>query len=139
MGIKKSRNKISTQFSMSSMTDLVFLLLIFFIIVSTLVTPYTVPVDLPTGSNPGKNHKVKIVVEIDQSLQHVVDGKVVQVDQLESAMDAAFREEPDYTEEAKKNIILRVDKTVDSENLVNVLVIAKQNGWGIAIATKPGQ
>lgn len=121
---------------MSSMTDLVFLLLIFFIIVSTLVSPYAVPVDLPTGDNPSVNKPHKIVVEIDAELNHHVNGKVVEVDQLAGAMTAAFDELGAPQKSVRPSVVLRVDKTVDSENLVNVLVIAKRNDWGIAIATK---
>ncbi len=132
-----SRNKVSSQFSMSSMTDLVFLLLIFFIIVSTMVTPYSVPVDLPTGIVNDTHKPVKIVVEIEANLQHHVDGKPVEMEDLAPAMAAAFEKQPGATNAEKKSVVLRVDKTVVSENLVNVLVIAKQNGWNIAIATQP--
>jgi len=53
MGLR-STHKVDAGFNMSSMTDLVFLLLIFFVIVSTLVSPYALPVDLPKSANKTK-------------------------------------------------------------------------------------
>lgn len=131
-----SRNKVRTEFNMSSMTDLVFLLLIFFIIVSTLVSPNAVKVDLPTGNTTVKNPKTVIAVTITKELQHFVDNKPVAVDQLDQAMAAAFEAKGPTAPNAKKNVILSVDEAVPSEELVNVLVISKRNKWGIAIATE---
>jgi biopolymer transport protein ExbD len=133
----KSRNKVSASFSMSSMTDLVFLLLIFFIIVSTMVTQHLLDMNLPSGNVTADVPALKIVVEIDAALQHVVDGTAVPIEELGPAMTTAFANQAN-PDSAKKSVVLFVDKTVDAENLVNVLLIAKQNGWGLAIATDPG-
>lgn len=132
-----SRNKVSAAFSMSSMTDLVFLLLIFFIIVSAMVNPYFVGLDLPTGNKTRPNPKQPVTVAIDAGLVHYVNGEAVSKDDLEGVLRAEFDKMPPLAEGEKRNIIFRVDKTVQAEEFVHVLVLAGHNEWAIAISTKP--
>lgn len=126
----KGRNRVSAAFSMSSMTDIVFLLLIFFIILSTMVSPYSLPVDLPKGSNKTKE-KQNIAVRIDRDLNISVNNRIVSADDLEQAILMA----PVSGNERK--IILHVDQSVPTGTLVEVLDMAKRNGWKIVLATKP--
>ena len=127
----RSRNKISAGFSMSSMTDLVFLLLIFFIVLSTLVSPYALPVNLPNSKNKTKE-KPTVSVTIKQDLSHMVGSTKVSQENLEAALRNEF---------AKKNvessIVLHVDQAVPTGVMVTVLDIAKRNNWRIILATKP--
>lgn len=126
----KGRNRVSASFSMSSMTDLVFLLLIFFIILSTMVSPYALPVDLPNSSNKSKE-KQNIAVRIDKDLIFSVDNKIVDKSVLESTIaSTAIKGE-------ERKVILHVDKAVPSGTLVEVLDMAKRNEWKIVLATKP--
>jgi len=126
----KGRNKVSASFSMSSMTDLVFLLLIFFIILSTMVSPYTLPVDLPNSSNKSKE-KQNISVRIDKDLIISVNNKIVDKSILESTISGVS------IKGDERKVILHVDKTVPSGTLVEVLDMAKRNEWKIVLATKP--
>ena len=115
---------------MSSMTDLVFLLLIFFIILSTMVSPYSLPVDLPNGKN--KNSKVQSVsLRIGADMTYSVGNKIVNFGEVEEALKSALASKKD------KSIILRIDKTVPSGNMIELLGIAKKNKWTIVVATKP--
>lgn len=127
----RSRNKISAGFSMSSMTDLVFLLLIFFIVLSTLVSPYALPVNLPNSRNKTKE-KPTVSVTIKEDLSHMVGSDAVSQENLEAALRNEF---------AKKNvessIVLHVDQAVPTGVMVTVLDIAKRNNWRIILATKP--
>ena len=125
----KGRNRISAAFSMSSMTDLVFLLLIFFIILSTMVSPYALPVDLPNSSNKSKE-KQNIAVRIDKDLIYSVNNQIVNADELENTI-AGVSISGD-----ERKIILHVDKKVPSGTLVEVLDMAKRNEWKIVLATK---
>lgn len=126
----KGRNKISASFSMSSMTDLVFLLLIFFIILSTMVSPYALPVDLPNSSNKSKE-KQNIAVRIDKDLIFSVNNKIVDKADLEANIGSiAIKGD-------ERKVILHVDKLVPSGTLVEVLDMAKRNEWKIVLATKP--
>jgi biopolymer transport protein ExbD len=126
----RSRNKVDPSFSMSSMTDLVFLLLIFFIIISTLVSPYALPVDLPVSKNRSDD-KQPIALRIDEDLIYSVDNEIIDPLALESTLAAELQgiEKP--------GIILHVDQKVPTGRTVEVLDIAKRNQWKIVLATKP--
>ncbi|MCA1762892.1 MAG: ExbD/TolR family protein [Cryomorphaceae bacterium] len=126
----RSRNKVNASFSMSSMTDLVFLLLIFFIIVSTLVSPYALPVDLPKSSNKIKD-KQKISLRIGADLIYSVNNKIVESDGLENALSQQL------SGVAEPSIVMHVDQSVPTGETVKVLDIAKRNKWKIVLATKP--
>ena len=126
----RSRNKIQTGFSMSSMTDLVFLLLIFFIILSTLVSPYALPVSLPNSRNKTKE-KPRVSVTIREDLTHYIGSQKIPSDQLEQNLRDELGGNPD-----EKSIVLHVDKAVPTGAMVTVLDIAKRNEWKIILATK---
>ena len=126
----RGRNKVSAAFSMSSMTDIVFLLLIFFIILSTMVSPYSLPVDLPKGANKSKE-KQNIAVRIDSDLNFSVNNRIVQKDDLEQTILSTS-----ISGDTRK-IILHVDQSVPTGTLVHVLEMAKRNEWKIVLATKP--
>lgn len=115
---------------MSSMTDIVFLLLIFFIILSTLVSPYGAKVDLPTGKARTKEHP-KISVSISPDLIYSIDGNEVSKSEIEGIL-VQRKSEVD-----KPSIVLRVDQKVPTGETVGFLSIAKEYGFSVVIATKP--
>ena len=78
----RGRNKITPEFNMSSMTDIVFLLLIFFMIASTLVTTNAIDILLPKASGKTENKK-SISVSIQKDLTFYIDEKEVEVQNLE--------------------------------------------------------
>lgn len=126
----RSRNKVNASFSMSSMTDLVFLLLIFFIIVSTLVSPYALPVDLPKSSNKVKD-KQKVSLRIGPDLIYSVNNKIVDPQEVESTLAGYL------TGTDNPSIVMHVDQSVPTGETVKILDIAKRNQWKIVLATKP--
>lgn len=130
MGLR-STHKVDAGFSMSSMTDLVFLLLIFFIIVSTLVSPYALPVDLPKSANQTKE-KPKVSVRIDAEQHISVNNQMIEPLDLERVLlDEMARVGNDQA------IVMHVDQSVPTGVTVGVLDVAKRNKWRIILATKP--
>ena len=126
----RSSNKISPAFNMSSMTDLVFLLLIFFIILSTMVTPPSLPVDLPNGSNISKEARsVSLTLFPDGTT--ALNSRIIPISQLENELRRAL------SVKEEKSIMLHADKNTPTGTTVEVLDIAKKNNWKIALATKP--
>jgi len=115
---------------MSSMTDLVFLLLIFFIILSTMVSPYALPVDLPNSNNK-TTEKQTVALRIGDDMTYSVGNRIVQQANLESELRKAL------SVQTEKSVVLHVDKSVPTGNTVEVLDIAKRNKWKIVLATKP--
>ena len=126
----KSRNKVSPNFNMSSMTDIVFLLLIFFMLTSTLVSPNALKLLLP-NSKAKTLEKQTISISINKELDFYINENQVIESNLENELKAilATQEEP--------AIILHADKTVDIEHVVKVMDIAYRNKYKIVLATKP--
>ena len=127
----RSQHKIDANFSMSSMTDLVFLLLIFFVIVSTLVSPYALPVDLPKSANKTQE-KPKVAVRIDAEQNFSVNN--VKIDPLD--LEGVLKDEMAKKQDDRA-IVMHVDKSVPTAVTVSVLDIAKLNKWRVILATKP--
>ncbi|MDA0714836.1 MAG: biopolymer transporter ExbD [Bacteroidetes bacterium] len=126
----RSRNKVDPSFNMSSMTDLVFLLLIFFIILSTMVSPYALPVDLPNSSNKSSD-KQTVSLRIDADNNYSVGTRIINPVNLEYELQQAL------SVQTEKSLVLHVDKAVPTGQTVEVLDIAKRNRWKIVLATKP--
>jgi biopolymer transport protein ExbD len=126
----RGRNKISPDFSMSSMTDIVFLLLIFFMIASTLVTTNAIDIILPTASGKTENKK-SVAVSIKQNLTYYIDNKLVGESVLESELITIL------SKESQPTIVLRAEKSVPVENVVKVMDIANRNKFKVILAVKP--
>lgn len=128
----RSRSKVSAEFSMSSMTDLVFLLLIFFIITSTLVTSSALDVILPRSkAQTVKKHNVTVTISPD--LQYSVDGDIVPYDAVESVLISKIS----GLDETEPVVILRADEKVPTGETVRVLDIGYRNRLKMIIATDP--
>ncbi|MBJ10652.1 MAG: biopolymer transporter ExbD [Flavobacteriales bacterium] len=126
----RSRNKVSANFSMSSMTDIVFLLLIFFMLTSTLVSPNALKLLLP-NSKARTLEKQTLSVSITPEIDYYVGDKQVAIENLEQELklELAGQEEP--------AIVLHADKTVDIEYAVKVMDIAYRNKYKVVLATNP--
>jgi len=129
MGIK-SRNKVSPNFNMSSMTDIVFLLLIFFMLTSTLVSPNALKLLLPSSSSKTLAPQT-VSVSISAELLYYVEEQAVNFESLESILLQRMSGNPE------NSIILHVDKTVAIEEVVKVMDIANRNKFKMVLATKP--
>ena len=126
----KSRNKVSPNFNMSSMTDIVFLLLIFFMLTSTLVSPNALKLLLP-NSKSKTLEKQTISVSINKYLDFYINENQVIESNLENELKQVL------SQQQEPAIILHADKTVDIEHVVKVLDIAYRNKYKIVLATKP--
>jgi biopolymer transport protein ExbD len=124
------RNKISINFSSVGMTDVVFNLLIFFMLTSTLVHPSAIKLLLPKGSAQ-TSAKPQTTVSITSDLNYYVEQQLVSFDQLEGILKQKLGSAPDTY------ISVHADKTVPFENVVKVLDIAQRNNYKLIIATTP--
>ncbi len=128
MALKK-RNKVSAAFSMSSMTDIVFLLLIFFMVTSTLISPNALKLLLPKSSNQTAAKPIT-TVSIDKNLNFYIETTPVPFSQLENRLHRKLAHRDDPT------ISLHVDKSVPMEQVVKVMNIAKENKYKLILATR---
>ncbi|HLN72273.1 MAG: ExbD/TolR family protein [Methylococcaceae bacterium] len=131
----KRRNKVEVSFSMASMTDIVFLLLLFFMITSTQIAPNALKLLLPQSNNQ-TIAKAITTVSITADLKYYVneEGDIRRV---------AFSDiEPFLQKQVKKNseetyISLHADRTVPIEQVVNIMNIAKRLNIKMILATAP--
>ena len=129
----KSRNKVSSQFNMSSMTDVVFLLLIFFMITSTMVHPNALKLLLPQSNGQVNSEKPIITVNIqdngDNTYNYAIGTKILPFDKIKDQLKIEIGDEPEPT------IALHVDKSVPMEEVVKIMNIAKENKYRLILAT----
>lgn len=118
----KRRTKISASFSMSSMTDIVFLLLIFFMITSTMVHPNAIKLLIPRKSTKKVVVEKYVNVRITASSRFVVDGKWMGSDKVENSLLNIFARND------KTIIKLRTDANASTGDAARVLDIAESNG-----------
>lgn len=135
MAIKR-RNKIDVSFSTASMSDLVFLLLIFFMITSTLVAPNALKLLLPESNNQTQAKPVTSI-SITQDLRYYInrDGKLIQVsfNDIEPFLQRTVRPDDETF------IALHADKSVPIEEVVKVMNIAQKNKFKLILATSAEQ
>jgi biopolymer transport protein ExbD len=126
----RGRNKVKPEFNMASMTDIVFLLLIFFMIASTLVTTNAIDIILPKASGKTENKK-STAVSIKKDLTYYIDQKRVGESVLENQLISILSKQEEPT------IVLRAEKSVPVENVVKVMDIANRNKFKVILAVKP--
>lgn len=131
----KRRTKVSENFSMASMTDVIFLLLIFFMVTSTVVIPNAIKVTLPQ-SQKQTAAKPLTRVTIDANLNYYVAfGKQKEV-QVSFQEITPFLQDC-YVKEPEMYVALYADETVPYKEIVKILNIANENKFKMVLATRP--
>ena len=126
----KTRNKITPNFNMSSMTDVVFLLLIFFMIASTLAKNLnTIDVKLPQAKGKTENRE-NISVSIDSKNRFYIDGEFVRKKNIKDELITKL------SKSNKRVIILRSDSKVPIKEIVYLMDIANKNSIKVVLAVK---
>ena len=126
----KTSNKITPNFNMSSMTDVVFLLLIFFMIASTLAKNLnTIDVKLPQAKGKSENRD-NVSVSIDNKNRFYLDGELVKKKDLKDKLLKKL------STSNKRIIILRSDSEVPINEIVHVMDIANKNSVKVVLAVK---
>ncbi|MFS4494969.1 ExbD/TolR family protein [Maribacter sp. 2308TA10-17] len=124
----KGRNKVSPDFSMSSMTDIVFLLLIFFMLTAN--SPNALDLLLPKAKGKSTNTQ-NVSVSIDKNLQYFVNNERINGDYIEIELKKALEGQD------KPTIILRAEESVAIKEAVNVMDIANRNNYKVILAVRP--
>ena len=124
----RRNSKINTDFNASSMTDIVFLLLIFFIIISSIVKEHALKLVLPKGVNKVNHINKVIVVSIDENLTYAIDDKQITIDQLPTELASVL------SSNANATVSIRGDKNIRYDDVMNVVMIADQAGAKVVLA-----
>jgi len=126
----RGRNKVSPDFSMSSMTDIVFLLLVFFLLTSPAITPDALDLILPKAKGKSTNQQ-NASVSITKDGAYYINKERVSEFNIAKELRAALagQEEP--------TIILRAEEGVPIEDAVFVMDIANKNNYKVVLAVRP--
>lgn len=134
MSIKR-RTKISPTFSMSSMTDIIFLLLIFFMVTSTMVSPNAIKVLLPQSKKQTTVKAVShVVIDKDLNMFYALGNEKEQPVLLKELPSRLKKAQNDSTE---LFVSLYADESVPYKNIVEVLNVAHENHFKMVLATRP--
>ncbi len=125
----KGRNKVDPSFNMSSMTDIVFLLLIFFMLTSTLVTVSAIDVLLPKAGGKTENNTA-VAVTITENSSFYIDKTKVSNANLERTILTKVGADK------KKTVVIRGDQNVPYKNVMKVIDIANRNKLKMILAVK---
>ncbi len=128
----KSASKVNANFQMSSLTDIIFLLLIFFMLTSTLVAPNAIKITLPSASGQTIANQ-SIFVTIDENNQYYIGDEPVAYPDLEAKLIEAVND----SGESEPTIVLRADKQSQNDYLVNVLKLGPKYDFKVILATSP--
>jgi biopolymer transport protein ExbD len=123
------RNKVHVEPAMSALSDIIFMLLIFFIIASTLAVNGE-QVNLPKTST-GTPTQSTVTVTITSDLRYLVNNNEVPKEEVELKLQAILNNSAD------KKVVLNIDRDVPTGETIELFAVLKQNGWNPFIATKP--
>ena len=130
MNIKK-RYKSQPELHAGALNDILFILLFFFLIVSTLANPNVIPLTVPKAKSQSKA-KQSVIVNIKASGEYILNGKSVPFDQLRSAVEPFILKDT-----AQATIAINADKTVPLDNVVAVMRIAQELGAKSTLLVDP--
>ena len=133
----KHNNDILATFSMASMTDVIFLLLVFFMVTSTFVFPTALDINLPNGveQTPSKPSTMVFIDSLGNILAAYAEGERLPFDGDELATFLKTSLEQDTTQTA---VAIYADAAVPYGRIVDVLSIGASNGIKMVLATRPG-
>ncbi|MGZ5303627.1 MAG: ExbD/TolR family protein [Bacteroidia bacterium] len=126
----KRRSKASVEFSMASMTDLIFLLLIFFMITASFVTPNALNLTMPQASSKVVTDPTA-TVSIDKDLNYFYKEKKVTIEQLPGLLQGELAQQKEPV------IMINADKTVPIDNVVQIMQVGKKLNAKVILGTKP--
>lgn len=125
----KTKHQVDPNFNLSSMTDIIFLLLIFFMVSSSYIQTKGILVEKPS-SETATNEPVIVTVSIDKQQRFYYEQELVSLQEIENRLTLKQKETPDLT------ISLNADKSVPVEQIINLMDIGRRNKIRVVIATK---
>jgi biopolymer transport protein ExbD len=129
MNLRK-KNKITAEVATASMNDIMFFLMLFFLIMSTLLNPNVVKLTLPNSKHNQTIRQKEVTISITKDLLYYVNNAPVRFEMLEPVLSAELRKSKDLT------VILRCDNGITVQDLVNVLEIGNKLKVKMVLATK---
>lgn len=132
MGLRKKAHR-DAEVSTESLNDIMFFLLLFFLILSTMVSPNAIKVNLPNSkpTRPVDNNKKPIHLDVSNNRNYFIEGKPVDFSSLEATLAAQINGNPEPT------VVLQMDKDLSIQDAVDVMIIVDKLKCKMVWATKP--
>lgn len=130
MAIKRNK-RFHAEVATSSLSDIMFFLLLFFLIISTLANPNVIRMTLPKSKTNEKTNKQLITLSVTEEKRYFIDKEEVLLEQLETRLLELIDPEKQQT------VIIRIPATLQVQDLVDVLQIGVKNKLKFVIATSP--
>ena len=131
MNLSRRKNRARAELQTSAMNDIMFFLLLFFLIASTVTNPNVIKLSLPKAASGKSISKKTITVSVTQDLKYYVEKKEIKESDLQATLSK-------YSSEAAQlTIVLYVEKTVAIQNVVSILDIAQKLNIKLVLATVP--
>jgi len=130
MAIKRKR-RFHAEVATSSLSDIMFFLLLFFLIISTLANPNVIKMTLPKAKSNEKTNKQYISLSVTEDKKFYIDKQQVSFEALETTLMSKMNTEKDQT------VIVRIPFNLQVQDLVDVLQIGVRNNLKFVIATSP--
>ena len=126
----RRRNRPVGEVYTASLNDIMFFLLLFFLITSTLATPNVLKLLLPSSKSSSQSIKHPLTISVTSDLQYAVNNTPVSPDQLEETIKSAISDQTDPT------ALIKIDKTVQVQSLVDLLDIGNRLKIKMVLATE---
>jgi biopolymer transport protein ExbD len=127
----KRNKRFHAEVATSSLSDIMFFLLLFFLIISTLANPNVIKMTLPKSKTNDKTNKQYISLSVTEDKKFYLDKQLVSFDELETQLMSKIGGEKDQT------VIVRIPFNLQVQDLVDVLQIGVKNNLKFVIATSP--
>jgi biopolymer transport protein ExbD len=129
----KRNKRFHAEIATSSLSDIMFFLLLFFLIISTLANPNVIKMTLPKSKNNEKTNKQHITLSVTEDKKFYLDKQEVSFDNLETTLLSKLGETKDQA------VIVRIPYNLQVQDLVDVLQIGVKNNLKFVIATSAGK
>jgi biopolymer transport protein ExbD len=126
----RRKSKITAEVATSSMNDIMFFLMLFFLIMSTLLNPNVIKLTLPSSKHNQVLRQKEVSISITKDLRYFIDNQAVPFEQIETYLAVELQKSQGLT------VILRCDSGIPVQELVNVLEIGNKLKVKMVLATK---
>ena len=130
MSIKRKR-RFHAEVATSSLSDIMFFLLLFFLIISTLANPNVIKMTLPKAKSNEKTNKQLISLSVTEDKKFYIDKQPVEFEELEASLMSKIGDNKEQT------VVVRIPFNLQVQDLVDVLQIGVKNNLKFVIATSP--
>jgi biopolymer transport protein ExbD len=131
MNLRKRHQRVKAEVHTSAMNDIMFFLLLFFLIASTVTNPNVIKLLLPKSSSGKAVSKKTISITISQDVKYTVNNKPVKIEDMQNTLMGFKKLATELT------IVLSVDRTVAIQNVVQIMDIAQKLNMKLVLATEP--